>query len=186
MAPEEFAAHTGALGELLADTVAGGASLGFRQGLTPGEAADWWCSRAGAVARGELTVRVALDAAGRCVGTVSLAFTALPNGRHRAEIAKLMVGRTARGGGLGRRLLSEAERDARRAGITLLVLDTETDSAAEQLYRRAGWTRAGQIPDYATDPAGALRPTTLYYKRLGAQDPLPSAAGAAAVGGGAQ
>lgn len=24
------------------------------------------------------------------------------------------------------------------------------------------------IPDYAADPAGALRPTTLYYKRLGA------------------
>ncbi|MDN3261884.1 GNAT family N-acetyltransferase [Streptomyces sp. CSDS2] len=37
---------------------------------------------------------------------------------------------------------------------------------AERLYRSAGWTAAGTIPDYAASPAGGLRPTTLYYKRL--------------------
>lgn len=38
---------------------------------------------------------------------------------------------------------------------------------AELLYRSAGWERAGAIPDYAADPAGVPRPTTLYYKRVG-------------------
>jgi ribosomal protein S18 acetylase RimI-like enzyme len=83
-------------------------------------------------------------------------------------LVKLMVHRAARGRGLGRTLLETAETAAVEAGVTLLHLDTETDSPAERLYGSAGWTRAGVIPDYAADPGGVLRPTTLYYKRLGA------------------
>ncbi len=79
-----------------------------------------------------------------------------------------MVHRDARGRGVGRGLLAAAEAAAVEAGITLLHLDTETDSPAEHLYRTAGWTRAGIIPDYALDPYGELRPTTLYYKRVDA------------------
>ncbi len=78
-----------------------------------------------------------------------------------------MVHREARGRGLGRRLLTAAEDGAVAAGLTLLHLDTETDSPAERLYRDAGWTRAGMIPAYAANPEGLLRPTTLYFKRLG-------------------
>ncbi|MEV4195555.1 GNAT family N-acetyltransferase, partial [Streptomyces toxytricini] len=59
---------------------------------------------------------------------------------------------------------AEAEDAAARAGVRLLFLDTETGSGAERLYRAAGWTEAGTIPDYAADPAGRLHPTTLYYK----------------------
>ncbi len=75
-----------------------------------------------------------------------------------------MVHRDARGQGLGRRLLTTAEQAATDAGVTLLHLDTETDSSAERLYDSAGWTRAGVIPDYAASPAGVLRPTTIYFK----------------------
>lgn len=110
---------------------------------------------------------------GRVSGTVSLALPDKPNSRHRAELVKLMVARSVRGQGLGRRLPAVAEDAAARAGITLLHLDTETGSPAEHLYRTAGWTRAGTIPDYAASPDGAPRPTTLYYKRLG----LPATAG---------
>jgi GNAT superfamily N-acetyltransferase len=100
-------------------------------------------------------------------GTVSLAFPDKANSRHRAELVKLMVHRAARGRGLGRDLLATAERAAAEAGITLLHLDTETGSPAETLYRSAGWTRVGAIPDYAATPAGDLHPTTIYYKRVG-------------------
>ncbi|MFE2043827.1 GNAT family N-acetyltransferase [Streptomyces sp. NPDC059477] len=106
-------------------------------------------------------------AAGRVVGTVSLAFPGKPNSRHRAELVKLMVHRDARGRGLGRRLLTTAEEAAAASGVTLLHLDTETDSGAERLYGSAGWTRIGAIPDYAADPQGVPRPTSIYYKRLG-------------------
>ncbi|WP_432158259.1 N-acetyltransferase family protein [Streptomyces sp. bgisy153] len=151
--------------DLLLDTVAGGASIGFLHPVERAEAADWWRERAAGLAAGRSAVWGAYDA-GRVVGTVGLALPDRPNSRHRAELVKLMVHRDARGRGLGRTLLTTAERAAAAAGITLLHLDTETDSPAERLYVGAGWTRAGVIPDYAAAPDGDLRPTTLYYKRL--------------------
>ncbi|MEV8540274.1 GNAT family N-acetyltransferase [Streptomyces sp. NPDC051572] len=154
------------LADLLVDTVDDGASIGFLAPLGRAAAVDWWRERADGVAAGRLAVWVALSG-DRVVGTVSLAFPDKPNSRHRAELVKLMVHREARGSGLGRRLLTVAEDAAVAAGITLLHLDTETDSPAEHLYRSAGWTRAGVIPDYAASPTGVLRPTTLYYKRVG-------------------
>ncbi|MEU2338039.1 GNAT family N-acetyltransferase [Streptomyces sp. NPDC006654] len=156
------------LADLLADTVNAGASVGFLAPLAREQALDWWRGRADAVAAGQLAVWAVLDGAGRAVGTVGLAFPEKPNSRHRAELVKLMVHREARGQGLGRGLLAVAEEAAAADGITLLHLDTETDSPAEHLYRTAGWTRAGIIPDYALDPYGTLRPTTLYFKRLAA------------------
>lgn len=78
-----------------------------------------------------------------------------------------MVHRDARGQGLGRALLATAERAAVDTGVTLLHLDTEADSPAECLYGKAGWTRIGTIPDYAADPYGTLRPTSICYRKLG-------------------
>jgi len=158
------------LAELLADTVDGGASIGFLAPLDRDAAVACWKERADEVAAGRLAVWAAHDGR-RTVGTVSLAFPAKPNSRHRAELVKLMVHREARGHGLGRGLLGTAESAAAALGITLLHLDTETDSPAEHLYRTAGWTRAGVIPDYAADPAGVLRPTTLYYKHVSTGTP---------------
>ncbi|MGW2620874.1 N-acetyltransferase family protein [Streptomyces sp. NPDC001500] len=158
-------AHAEELADLLLDAVHGGASVGFLAPLDRAEAVAWWRGRAAEVAAGQRAVWAARDAH-RVVGSVALAFPDKPNSRHRAELVKLMVHRDARGQGLGRALLTTAERAAAAMGVTLLHLDTETDSPAEHLYRTAGWTRAGVIPDYAADPAGTLRPTTLYYRHL--------------------
>ncbi|MDX3114103.1 GNAT family N-acetyltransferase [Streptomyces scabiei] len=155
------------LADLLLDTVRGGASVGFLASLDRAEAVAWWRGRAAEVAAGRLAVWAAGDG-DRVVGSVGLAFPDKPNSRHRAELVKLMVHRDARGRGLGRALLTTAERAAAASGVTLLHLDTETDSPAEHLYRTNGWTRAGVIPDYASDPAGTLRPTTLYYRHVAA------------------
>ncbi|MFF8393291.1 GNAT family N-acetyltransferase [Streptomyces sp. NPDC016172] len=153
------------LAELLAETVNGGASVGFLAPLGRAEALAWWEGRAADVAAGRLVVWAAYDG-DRVLGTVSLAFPDKGNSRHRAELVKLMVHPDARGRGLGRRLLATAEDAAAAAGVTLLHLDTETGSPAEHLYRSAGWTPVGAIPDYAADPGGVLRPTTIYYKHV--------------------
>jgi len=51
-------------------------------------------------------------------------------------------------------------------GRTLVMLDTETGSAADFLYEAAGWTRYGIVPEYAADPAGTPRDCSFYFKRL--------------------
>ncbi|MEG8279077.1 GNAT family N-acetyltransferase [Streptomyces sp. AHA2] len=162
--------YAGGLADLLADTVHGGASVGFLAPLGRAEALAWWEERAADVAAGRLAVWADGDG-DRVLGTVGLAFAAKPNSRHRAELVKLMVHPAARGRGLGRALLATAETAAVAAGVFLLHLDTETGSPAEHLYRSAGWTPAGTVPDYAASPEGLLRPTTIYYKRLPATTP---------------
>ncbi|MEV0223857.1 GNAT family N-acetyltransferase [Streptomyces sp. NPDC050704] len=166
LTPDQLLDSLGELADLLTDTVNGGASIGFLAPLDHGAAVDWWRGRAAAVSEGILAVWAAY-AEGRVVGTVSLAFPDKPNSRHRAEVVKLMVHQEVRGQGVGRALLATAERAAAEAGATLLNLDTETDSPAESLYRSAGWTRAGVIPDYARTPSGVLHPTTIFYKYVG-------------------
>jgi len=161
----ELHARVDELADLLVDTVDDGASVGFLAPLDRAVALAWWTERVAGVAAGQLAVWVARDGQ-RVAGTVSLAFPDKPNSGHRAELVKLMVHRDARGRGLGRRLLTTAEEAAAAAGVTLLHLDTETDSPAEGLYLSAGWTRTGVIPDYAANPDGVLRPTSIYFKKL--------------------
>ncbi|MFF2330952.1 MULTISPECIES: GNAT family N-acetyltransferase [unclassified Streptomyces] len=161
----ELVTYADELAALLVETVNAGSSVGFLAPLERDQAAAWWRERAGAVDAGHLQVWIARDGE-RVAGTIGLVRASLPNARHRAEVAKLMVRTSERGRGLGRALLAAAERSAADAGVTLLVLDTESGSAAEHLYRSAGWTECGSIPDYACDPAGVLKPTTLYYKAV--------------------
>ncbi|MGW5850192.1 GNAT family N-acetyltransferase [Streptomyces sp. NPDC055254] len=160
----ELRSHRDELAALLLDTVRAGSSLGFLADLDHAGAAAWWDSLLPAVEEGSLALWVSRGDDGRIDGTVSWYRESKPNGRHRAELRKLMVHPRARGRGTARALLTEAEAAAARAGVVLLFLDTETGSGAEHVYRSAGWTEAGTIPDYAADPAGRLHPTTLFYK----------------------
>ncbi|MFD4031080.1 GNAT family N-acetyltransferase [Streptomyces sp. NPDC058637] len=167
----ELVTYADELAALLIETVEGGASVGFLRPLDRASAATWWRERAVAVEAGHHQVWIARDGE-RLAGTIGLVMPALPNARHRAEVAKLMVRPSARGRGVGRALLAAVERSAAAEGLALLVLDTETGSPAERLYRAAGWTECGSIPAYAGDPAGVLRATTFYYKAVGPANPL--------------
>ncbi|GAA0343965.1 hypothetical protein GCM10010151_37050 [Actinoallomurus spadix] len=95
----EFTARTPDLADLLLDAVAGGHSLGFVRPFGRGAALDWWRARTAAVADGSLLVWACPGPRG-LDGTVGLAVESKPNGRHRAEVVKLMVHRDARGRGL--------------------------------------------------------------------------------------
>jgi GNAT superfamily N-acetyltransferase len=165
LSADEFRDNAKNLADLLVDVVDDGASLGFLVPFDQHAAAAWWLSREPAVADGSLIVWAAHGSDG-ITGTISLALEPKPNGRHRAEIVKLMVHRDARGQGLGRALLTTAEETAAESGATLLLLDTVTGSAAEQLYRAAGWTRFGIVPDYAAGPTGSLEDGSFFYKQL--------------------
>jgi GNAT superfamily N-acetyltransferase len=151
---------------ILADAVAGGASVGFLLPFTPDDAATWWQSIERDVVRGNVLVIAArLDR--RVVGTAQLRLASLPNSRHRAEVAKVLVHRSARRRGVATALMREVEQLALSEGRTLLVLDTIAGSEAEPLYAKLGWTRAAEIPRYAGMPDGKLRPTVIFYRELG-------------------
>jgi GNAT superfamily N-acetyltransferase len=153
------------LAVILADAVAGGASVGFLLPFTPDDAATWWQSIERDVVRGNVLVLVArLER--RVVGTAQLRLAPLPNAHHRAEVAKVLVHRSARRRGIATALMHEIERIALAEGRTLLVLDTIAESDAALLYAKLGWTHVAEIPGYAGMPTGELRPTTIFYRRL--------------------
>jgi len=165
LSAEDAARHRAALTATLVDCVHGGASVGFMASLTQEEADEWWGGIIESVARGE-TVLLGADLDGELVGTVQLVPSGRPNQRHRADVAKLLVHRRARGRGLAKALMAALEDEARRRGRTLLTLDTCSGSQAERLYAGLGWTRAGVIPNYALWPDGRSCDTVIFWKAL--------------------
>jgi len=162
---DALAAALPRLSELLIDSVAHGASVGFLAPLAFADATAYWQRIAAGVDAGRAVVLLAGEH--DVVGTVQLDIDTLPNQPHRATISKLLVHSAARRRGIGEALMVAAEREAQARGRWLLTLDTAT-AEAERLYVRMGWTAAGPIPDYAMNPDGSLTATTWYWKRLSA------------------
>ena len=96
------------LADVLADCVAGGASVSFMAPYSRADAADFWQAVAGAVARGTVSLLVA-EVDGAVRGTVQVAYDLPPNQPHRGEVRKLLVHRGARGRGLAALLGAAAE-----------------------------------------------------------------------------
>jgi len=153
------------LAEVLLDCVKGGASVSFMASLSKSEAESFFEKVLGDVQRGDRILLAAfIDS--RLVGTVQILLATPPNQPHRADVAKLLVRRSARGQGIGRQLIEQVEEASRLAGKTLLVLDTVTGDPAERLYLRLGWNRVGVILKYALYPDGTWCDTTIFWKQL--------------------
>jgi ribosomal protein S18 acetylase RimI-like enzyme len=153
------------LAAVLVDCVAGGASVSYMAPFSHEDARGVFEAFAAEVEQGRRLLLAAF-ASGEVVGTVQVILAVPPNQPHRAEIAKLLVHRSARRRGIAERLMERAEAEARAEGKTLLVLDTVTGDAAERLYERLGWTRVGVIPGYALYPDGRPCDTTVFWKSL--------------------
>jgi GNAT superfamily N-acetyltransferase len=104
---------------------------------------------------------------GEIVGTAQLELAMRANGRHRAEVNKVLVHPHWQRQGIGRQLMTEIEAVARREGRTLLHLDTREGDASNLAYRALGWTEAGRIPKWARSASGTLDATIFYFKELG-------------------
>ena len=172
----EAGARLDELAGVLVDAVAHGASVNFMAGFTRDEGAAFWRGQLPGVAAGGTRLLVAEDG-GRLVGTVLLFLARQPNAPHRAEVGKMLVLSSHRRRGLGRALLAAAEAAALHAGRTLLILDTETGSAGEMLYRNCGWTALGGIPDHSYTTDGRLAAATVFFKAIGTHRRPPRAAG---------
>jgi ribosomal protein S18 acetylase RimI-like enzyme len=154
------------LAVMLQASVSQGASIGFIMPFSLEQAQAFWHRLLPAIERGERVLLVARDA-GRVVGTVQLLLDMPDNGRHRAEVVKLMVHPDARRQGIARNLMLQVERKAIELQRHLLVLDTLTGDTAEGMYHRLGFQLAGSIPQYArASQSGALDATSYMYKLL--------------------
>lgn len=156
------------LAELLTACVHGGASIGFLAPLPPAEAEAYWAKVIADCAQGARLIFVARDpGTGRIVGSGQLALETRANGRHRAEVQKLLVQPSHRERGLATRLMTAIEDAARNRALRLLFLDTSTGpGGATAFYDKRGYTLAGGIPDYAMDPDGRLVANAIFYKSL--------------------
>jgi GNAT superfamily N-acetyltransferase len=158
--------YVGALAEVLLDCVQGGASVSFMASLSKAEAESFFEKVFDGVQQGDRILLAAFTDSD-LVGTVQIVTATPPNQPHRADVAKLLVLRSARGQGVASRLMKQAEEASRLAGKTLLVLDTVTGDLAEKLYMSLGWTPVGVIPRYAMYPDGRWCDTTIFWKQLG-------------------
>lgn len=165
LTPEELDEYLASFAALLQDTVQSGASVGFVPPLSDLDARAYWHGVRSALG-GVNRILLAAVEHGHILGSVQLDLATQPNAGHRAEVMKLMVHRAARRRGLGRALMLGLEAAARRAGRTLLVLDTRAGDSAELLYLRLGYVRAGVIPRYALSAAGTLDATVYMYREL--------------------
>jgi GNAT superfamily N-acetyltransferase len=154
-----------ALAAVLADCVAGGASVSYMAPFSHEQARSAFEGFATEAEQGRrLLLGAFVD--GELVGTVQVILALPPNQPHRGEIAKLLVHRSARRRGIAELLMEGAEAAARAEGKTLLVLDAVTGGDAERLYLRLGWTKVGVIPGYALYPDGRPCDTTYFWKAL--------------------
>ncbi len=165
LTPAEVRKAAPALAEVLLDCVAGGASVSFMADLRPQEAHAFWTGVAQAAEDDGRAVIVAEDGAG-LFGVVQVIPAGPPNQPHRADVAKMLVHRRGRRRGVGEALMRAAEAQAVAMGKTILTLDT-ADPTAERLYTRCGWTRVGEVPDYALLPDGRLCGAVFFYRRVG-------------------
>jgi len=165
LAGGDLAAALDGLAAVLADCVAGGASVSYMDPFSHEQARTAFVGFAGEVDMGRRLLLAAFDDR-TIVGTVQVILAAPPNQPHRGEIAKLLVHREARRRGVAQLLMEHAEIEARAEGKTLLNLDTVTGDPAERLYARLGWQRVGVIPGYALYPDGRVCDTTIFYKEI--------------------
>lgn len=163
MSGKEVAQRANALSALLRDGFAAGAALGFLVPVDDAELDHYWSSVAAEIEAGRRTL-IAAQKADVVGGMVQVVADTAPNGRHRAEVQKLVVAESERGRGLARQLLAGAEEAARTSGLRLLYLSTHAHMPAEQLYRASGWREIGRVPGWAIVPGGDAVANVFFWK----------------------
>jgi GNAT superfamily N-acetyltransferase len=149
------------LAEILVAVVEQGASVGYLPPLSLDEARDYWRG----VPKPSIRLLIA-ERDSQIVGTAQLELATKLNGRHRAEVNKVLVHPGCQRQGIGRHLMTEIESIARAEGRTLLHLDTREGDTSNDVYAALGWVEAGRIPRWARSAGGTLDGTVLYYKLL--------------------
>jgi GNAT superfamily N-acetyltransferase len=137
-------------------------ALGAAPGTEPNTLEQW--HREALSEPGRIVLVAELD--GEVVGMAHIAPSEAANAPHRAEVQRVAVAESARGSGVGRRLMAAVEEAALDRGLTLLWLTTHDLSDACAFYEAVGYSKLGVMPGYSYRPDGTLSPAAFYYKEL--------------------
>ncbi|KAJ2979258.1 hypothetical protein NQ176_g3360 [Zarea fungicola] len=137
---------------------------------------SWWKERIAEVVNGVRLIFLLIKSADKSglirgpeiMGVVMLHMPLSETGPFRCMVEKLLVHKNFRGRGGARLLMNALEEEAFKRQRTLLLLDTESGSPAETVYRRLGYVEMGQIPNYCLSPTGELKDGTFFYKDISA------------------
>ena len=165
LSPTEIKANALQLADLLIEVVHGGEPMGFFAPLDRNHARDYWLSLRRDVHVGRRVV-LAAYCDDRIVGSGQLEFPTWANGRHRAELQKLFVSASHRGGGVGTMLVVALHGAARDRGRSLILLGTRHRGRAEGFYRALGYREVGVIPGYSVGLAGERYDHIRLYREL--------------------
>ncbi|KAJ4164597.1 hypothetical protein LMH87_006265 [Akanthomyces muscarius] len=138
---------------------------------------SWWKSRIAEIADGSRIMFLLIDDVDpserikgpEIMGVVMLYMPPSETGPFRCMVEKLLIRKTFRGRGGARLLMAALEAEALNRQRTMLLLDTETGSPAEAVYKKLGYTQVGKIPNYGISPTGELKDGTFFYKDISAQ-----------------
>jgi acetyltransferase len=150
---------------LLKDSVDTGASIGFILPLSQEEGMAYWNKRIAVLEAGE-SIMLIVEMGGQIVGTGQLAIESRANGRHRAEVQKVLTHSEFRRRGIGKAIMLGLEKAAIERNLRLLFLDTRRGDPSELLYQNIGYEKAGIIPEYVINENGSFEDTVIYYKLL--------------------
>ena len=149
---------------LIKDSVANNYSVGFMQDSTEADFEKFWLDE---IAKCDSQNAIFLALVGdEVLGSVIVTRELRANGRHRAEFRKLLVHSKAQKMGIGTALEKLATKFAKDIGLKLLYLDSATSYLIDGVYEKWGWTKSGEIPNFAKNPDGSLVSTWFFYKIL--------------------
>ncbi|OHE95697.1 acetyltransferase [Colletotrichum orchidophilum] len=136
----------------------------------------WWKDRIAEVTAGTRMMLILLDESDpgtkfkgtELMGVVMLSMPYSETGPFRGFVEKLLISPKFRRRGGARILMSALEGEAIRMRRTLLMLDTEVGSPAEDVCRKFGYVEVGRIPNYGISPAvpRQLKDQIFFYKQL--------------------
>lgn len=134
----------------------------------------WWKERIAEVNDGKRHIWILvtdIDATGKLkgpevMGVVMLSTPYSETGAFRGYVEKLLIHKNCRGKGGARALMEALETEASSLGRKMLLLDTETGSSAEAVYKKLGYVEVGRVPAYGMSPTGELKDGTFLYKQL--------------------
>ncbi|KAK4100322.1 hypothetical protein N658DRAFT_428085 [Parathielavia hyrcaniae] len=99
-------------------------------------------------------------------GLAMLKLSETETGSFRGQIDAVLVDRKHRRQGGAKMLVAALEYEASRRGRSLLLVDTETDSAGETVFKKLGYIEIGKVPHFSRTLANGKKGETFLYKEF--------------------